>query len=122
MEAKHTPGPWFPVQYAGFWHIQTEDYYTDSDVLNEDHFNEAEYNAKLCASAPDLLAENQKLKQEKEELVEMLEEAEQLFTEIRRSLSLHPDCVENSEFQDLAYGSQEMEEKILSLIQNCIGK
>lgn len=73
MEAKHTPGPWYPVEYAGFWHIQKADFYTEADVLNEDHYREAEANAKLCASAPDLLSENQKLKQTNRELLEALE-------------------------------------------------
>jgi hypothetical protein len=52
---KHTPGPWFPINYAGFWDIQTKDEYSETSVLQDDHYNNAEVNAKLCAAAPELL-------------------------------------------------------------------
>ena len=61
-EVSHTPGPWHPISYAGFWEIQTEPYYGPTSVLNEDHFPNAEANAKLCAAAPDLLEGARNLK------------------------------------------------------------
>jgi hypothetical protein len=57
MEDKHTPGPWFVVEYAGFWNLQADPYYTDEgDLLDQEHYAAAEANAKLAAAAPDLLA------------------------------------------------------------------
>lgn len=51
---------WYPVEYEGFWQIQTEPFYDSSgmvDVLNVEHVGEeqAEKNARLCAMAPELL-------------------------------------------------------------------
>lgn len=40
--------------------------------------HEQRYNAELIASAPELLAENAKLKQEKEELIKMLEKVHEV--------------------------------------------
>lgn len=57
MEDKHTPGPWFAVEYAGYWNMQSERFYTDEgDLLDEEHTAAAGDNAKLAAAAPDLLA------------------------------------------------------------------
>lgn len=53
--SKHTPGPWFAVDYAGFVSIQSVDEYSDSDVLNIAVDPNAEANGKLAAAAPDLL-------------------------------------------------------------------
>jgi|GEM_PF-4826185 len=61
-ESKHTPGPWFAVEYAGYWNLQTEPFYTDEgDLLDEEHTAAASDNAKLAASAPALLADIRKL-------------------------------------------------------------
>jgi len=51
----HTKGPWFAVQYANYWVIQSENHYNDSDLLNEETCADAESNANLMAAAPDLL-------------------------------------------------------------------
>lgn len=56
-EYKHTPGPWYPVEYAGYWNLQSDPFYSDEDdLLNEEHCAAAGDNAKLAAAAPDLLA------------------------------------------------------------------
>lgn len=60
--------------------------------------------AELIASAPDLLYENATLKKDKDELVNILER-------IGRSLSIHPDCVENSEFRDYVITINELIQK-----------
>lgn len=53
---KHTKAPWFPVNYAGYWMLQTKDEYSSKDdLLNEEHSPDAEANAKLAACAPQLL-------------------------------------------------------------------
>lgn len=57
---------WYPVNYAGFWTIQSDGYYGDETVLDSADVGEeqAEENAKLCASAPimkQLLDDMQKL-------------------------------------------------------------
>lgn len=61
-EFKGTPGPWHPVNYAGYIIIQKEPYYEDedSDLLREDHCDKAIYNGQLAATAPELLEACQK--------------------------------------------------------------
>lgn len=61
-EQKTTPGPWYAIEYAGYWAIQSENFYgIESSVLDEDNNNRAEENAKLAARAPELLKENDSL-------------------------------------------------------------
>ena len=64
MSTKHTPGPWFAVDYAGSFCIQSGPTYEDKDLLSYDSFSgqkycvsidTAEANATLAAAAPDLL-------------------------------------------------------------------
>lgn len=53
---KHTLGPWHAVEYGGKWAIQKENFYSDSDdLLDEEYCKNATANAKLVASAPELL-------------------------------------------------------------------
>ncbi len=52
---KHTKGQWYPVLYASFWNIQDGKGYGDNNLLDESRCPDAEANAKLAASAPDLL-------------------------------------------------------------------
>ena len=55
---KHTKGNWYPVNYAGYWMIQKGPRYKPNyDILDADNVGEktAEANAKLIASAPELL-------------------------------------------------------------------
>jgi len=56
MAEKATPGPWFAVQYAQWFNLQTGPEYTDDDLLDADESYHAKENAILAASAPDLLA------------------------------------------------------------------
>lgn len=55
MENKHTPGPWYPVEYAGFYNIQTEPYYSETSVMDKDQDENAEANAQLASCAPEML-------------------------------------------------------------------
>jgi hypothetical protein len=52
---KYTPGPWHAVEYAGYFIIQNGEMYGDRDLQNLEFSPNAEANAKLMASAPDLL-------------------------------------------------------------------
>ena len=68
MIFKGTPGPWYAINFSGYWNIMTGDYYesddtTDSDAVGD---NKAEKNAYLQAAAPDLLEALQNLLQLKE--------------------------------------------------------
>jgi|ERR1043166_6919843 hypothetical protein len=56
-EFKGTPGPWYAVQYAYFFNIQTDEYYDTKhiNVLDCEVCDKAEQNANLIAAAPDLL-------------------------------------------------------------------
>lgn len=61
---KYTKAPWVAVQYANFWNLQKEGFYSDTDnLLDEDKNIDAEANAKLAAAAPELLHALIKLKQ-----------------------------------------------------------
>jgi hypothetical protein len=61
-KSKHTSGPWFAVNYAGFYKLQTVPGYLDSDdLLNEEEYENAEANAALAKSAPDLLEALEKI-------------------------------------------------------------
>lgn len=56
MEKKFTQRPFYPVEYAGIYLIQDDDHYEGHNLLDNDNFpDQAEYNAKLMAAAPDLL-------------------------------------------------------------------
>ncbi len=53
---KHTPGPWYPIDFAGYQVIKTEPYYDSGiDILNLDECDVANANARVIAAAPDLL-------------------------------------------------------------------
>lgn len=51
-----------------------------------------------------------------DEMVEMLQSAQSTIGRIRRSISIHPDCTENSEFADYVNLAHESEEKIEKLL------
>lgn len=56
MSTKHTPGPWYAIEYAGMWDIQSVDEYSqDNNLLDMENDDRAEANAKLIAAAPELL-------------------------------------------------------------------
>ena len=63
-------------------------------------------NAKLISKAPELL---QKLNESRIQL-----------SQLRRSMSVHPDCTEGSEFDDFTNSSQELENEIQLLIKEII--
>ena len=53
--SKHTPGPWFAVEYGGFWEIQEDHFYSVEDnLLDQEKCENAEANARLCAAAPEM--------------------------------------------------------------------
>lgn len=54
-ELKHTPGPWYAVNYADFWDIQDDPHYGKTDLLDAHTCDQAEANAKLMAAAPELI-------------------------------------------------------------------
>lgn len=77
MKSKHTPAPWYPIQYANYINIQTKDEYAvGADVLNLEDNDRAEANAKLAASAPDMLEVLLKMEPQLERLekFELIEE------------------------------------------------
>lgn len=52
---KHTKGPWFAINYAGYISLQSRDEYSDTDdLLNEDKCPDAEANGTLCSIAPEM--------------------------------------------------------------------
>jgi hypothetical protein len=61
MKTNHTPAPWFAVQYANCFDIQSEQGYCLNNVLDLEQDDNAEANARLIASAPELLEALQSL-------------------------------------------------------------
>lgn len=58
----YTPGPWYAVDYAGFWALQTDpDYDVHDDLLDEARNDLAKQNAKLAACSPELLESLQEM-------------------------------------------------------------
>lgn len=55
MGFKGTKCEWYPVEFAGYWGILNEPFYDGKDLLNEEDFDVAKYNAQLAATAPNLL-------------------------------------------------------------------
>ena len=56
MSATHTPGPWYAIEYAGMWGIQSvNEYSQDNNLLDMENDDRAEANAKLIAAAPEML-------------------------------------------------------------------
>lgn len=51
----YTGGPWFPVVYANFINLQTTPFYSRNNLLDLENYKEAEANATLAATAPELL-------------------------------------------------------------------
>jgi chromosome segregation ATPase len=66
---KHTKGPWYAIDYGGYWSIQSEDEYSEGDLLNEEKDPNAEANARLAAKAPELYEQNLTLQKQIEELM-----------------------------------------------------
>jgi hypothetical protein len=58
MRTQFTPGPWYAVQYANQWAIQSIPGYEGStfDVLDEENDDNHEANARLAASAISLFS------------------------------------------------------------------
>ncbi len=52
--SNHTPGPWYPIDFAGYWAIQNGPYYEDVDLLDVESSANAEANANLAAAAPEV--------------------------------------------------------------------
>lgn len=49
-----TPGPWYAVEYSGYYMLQNEEGYCESDLLNIEKDPNAEENAILAAKAPEM--------------------------------------------------------------------
>jgi len=54
MEKKFTPGPWFSVEYGGFYNIQDGPYYEDKVVTDLEKDENAAANSQLASCAPEM--------------------------------------------------------------------
>lgn len=54
-EFKGTPGPWYPVEFAGYHRLQDGDFYESNDILNEDTCSRAKFNIRLASKSPEML-------------------------------------------------------------------
>ena len=73
---KPTPFPWFGVNYAGTWNIQSAEFYDAPNILNEYDVGEiqAMENVRLIQSIPTFLDEIATLKAQRDELLEACED------------------------------------------------
>lgn len=53
-EVKFTPGPWYPVEFAGYWYLQKQPFYDADNVLDAEVCPEAKANANLAAASPEM--------------------------------------------------------------------
>ena len=70
----HTPGPWYFVNYGGFVQLQIKDEYPSTlkektNLLDEDHYANAEDNGKLAACAPEMIEMIEKLQNQLTHLI-----------------------------------------------------
>lgn len=63
-----------------------------------------------------------KLQGQRIELVEALRNASNVIQRLKLSMLVHPDCVEDSEFDGLTSTAQETEDKIENLLKNIYEK
>jgi len=110
MEFKGTKGKWevYKPDHIGCVNVSVGKYdgFNGFVELWHHHFEnkqEAEANAKLIASAP--------------EMFEMLKEANQTIQRLRLLISAHPDCVDGSEFVDYVNFSYKKEKEIEKLLK-----
>jgi len=54
--SKHTPEPWYAIDFSGFHHIQDGPFYEDRDLLNEDISPNARANALRIVECVNALA------------------------------------------------------------------
>lgn len=104
MEFKGTKGPWMVnpehQNYNGNKAMEIN-YGKDGECVAEIVHNK--HDAQLISKAP--------------ELFEMLNAAKYRLGSLRRSMTVHPDCVEGSEFDDLTDIAQELEDEIEALLK-----
>ena len=68
---RYTKGPWYPVEYVGYWFLQKSPEYSATDsLLDEEKCTYAETNAKVAAAAPDMLAALQNLENDDKKIPE----------------------------------------------------
>lgn len=98
MENKHTRIPWQVTTDA-----KNEFFWVESLNVAELVASETtQANAELIVTAVN----------HHDELVEALKAAKSFIGKLRRSISVHPDCEENSEFEDYAFIAQTTEDNI----------
>ena len=73
----HTPGPWIVVPACHGFVIAAKDGQYDVSVVRNIGNDDNESNAKLIARAPEMSAEIEQLKEQRDELLEALNKAQQ---------------------------------------------
>jgi hypothetical protein len=96
---KGTQGEWYPVEIAGFWEIKDEPYYEGRDLLSFDvgvlgssvTDVEAEANARLMSSAPELLQACIRMAEycNKHNLEQLTPEYTQMIDAIHKALNIN---------------------------------
>lgn len=87
----HSPAPWFAIQYANSFYIQTEDSYSESAVMDIEIVGEdiAQTNAIIASKAPDMykalfgvLHHNDNVKEEFKLPKSLIEQISSILTDI----------------------------------------
>jgi hypothetical protein len=84
-------------------------------------YNQAveDYNSIEADAIQDILStEIMVLREKNAELVDALKEAKSMIGKLRRSMSVHPECIIGSEFDDYTSNAQNLEDEIESLIKS----
>lgn len=76
-----------------------------------------EYHGKLYGKLGSLCFDTGKTSKDFDEIVEMLKKAKSTIGRLRLSMSVHPDCEENSEFADYVDLADEQEQEIELIIK-----
>jgi predicted RNase H-like nuclease (RuvC/YqgF family) len=109
-ETQHTAGPWFLVKETmkpfaeGSVRFYIDDqngfriYDPVSEGLKGRTRQEAEANAKLIASAPSLLKENQELKAENERISKIAHEVNRMYSEVEDIKSINEELIKALEW------------------------
>lgn len=108
-------------QFAGIWEV----YMQEPEKVTETLYGAGiadlmllKHEVALCyGRTPDLALSNANFISKAPDMFKMLQEAKSMLGKLRRSMTAHPDCTPDSEFDLFADSAQEMEDEIDKLLK-----